>query len=84
MPTPTMVSVQLPRFEPELISLPDPPAADKEVLVSGALSILIVLLIIALFTSYILQTRKIQAVHETVLSIFAGAYMQLGVHYQLG
>jgi sodium/hydrogen exchanger-like protein 6/7 len=35
-----------------------------------------VLLIVALFTSYILQTRKIQAVHETVLSIFAGmAYL---------
>ena len=31
------------------------------------------LLIVALFTSYMLQTRKIQAVHETVLSIFAGA-----------
>ena len=30
------------------------------------------LLIVALFTSYILQQRKIQAVHETVLSIFAG------------
>ena len=32
------------------------------------------LLIFALFTSYILQQRKIQAVHETVLSIFAGRY----------
>ena len=30
------------------------------------------LLIVALFTSYFLQQRKIQAVHETVLSIFAG------------
>lgn len=30
------------------------------------------LLMCALFTSYILQQRKIQAVHETVLSIFAG------------
>jgi hypothetical protein len=30
------------------------------------------LLIGALFTSYILQQRKIQAVHETVLSIFGG------------
>jgi hypothetical protein len=32
-------------------------------------------LIIALFTSYILHTRKIQAVHETVLSIFAGTFL---------
>ena len=39
---------------------------------SFALFILIMLLVVALFTSYILQQRKIQAVHETVLSIFAG------------
>lgn len=32
------------------------------------------LLMFALFTSYILQQRKIQAVHETVLSIFAGTW----------
>lgn len=31
------------------------------------------LLIAALFTSYILQLKKIQAVNETVISIFAGA-----------
>ena len=39
---------------------------------SWALFILISLLIIALFTSYLLQTRKVQAVHETVISIFGG------------
>jgi hypothetical protein len=50
----------------------EPEAGQKEVFTSWALSILITLLIVALFTSYILQTRKIQAVHETVLSIFAG------------
>jgi hypothetical protein len=33
---------------------------------------MIMLLMFALFTSYILQQKKIQAVHETVLSIFAG------------
>lgn len=27
----------------------------------------------ALFTSYLLQLKKIEAVHETVISIFAGA-----------
>ncbi|KAF2750304.1 sodium/hydrogen exchanger [Sporormia fimetaria CBS 119925] len=52
-------------------------ASKKEVLTAIALSILIVLLIIALFTSYILQTRKIQAVHETVLSIIAGMVVGL-------
>lgn len=30
------------------------------------------LLIVALFASYLLQHKKIQAVHETVISIFAG------------
>lgn len=35
---------------------------------------MIMLLMFALFTSYILQQKKIQAVHETVLSIFAGMW----------
>ena len=50
----------------------DPKAGQKEIDSSLALFILITLLIIALFTSYMLQSKKIQAVHETVLSIFAG------------
>ncbi|KAI9837482.1 MAG: hypothetical protein M1819_007130 [Sarea resinae] len=50
----------------------EPEAGQKEILSSWALFILIGLLIVALFTSYMLQQRKIQAVHETVLSIFAG------------
>lgn len=33
------------------------------------------LLMFALFISYILQQKKIQAVHETVLSIFAGVFI---------
>jgi solute carrier family 9 (sodium/hydrogen exchanger), member 6/7 len=32
------------------------------------------LIIVALFTSYILQLKRIEAVHETVVSIFAGKY----------
>jgi len=53
-------------------SVSEPQAGQKEILTSWALLILIVLLIVALLTSYVLQTRKIQAVHETVISIFAG------------
>jgi solute carrier family 9 (sodium/hydrogen exchanger), member 6/7 len=30
------------------------------------------LLIVAFFTSYMLQQKKVTAVHETVISIFAG------------
>ncbi|KAF2158145.1 sodium/hydrogen exchanger [Myriangium duriaei CBS 260.36] len=55
----------------------EPGAGQKEVLTSWSLFILIMLLIVALFTSYLLQTRKIQAVHETVISIFAGMVVGL-------
>lgn len=47
-------------------------AGQKEIFSSWALFILITLLILALFTSYMLQSKKIQAVHETVISIIAG------------
>ncbi|KAF2457217.1 Sodium/hydrogen exchanger family-domain-containing protein [Lineolata rhizophorae] len=55
----------------------DTDAGQKEIFASWSLFILIILLIIALFTSYLLQTRRVQAVHETVLSIFAGMVVGL-------
>ncbi|GAB7360308.1 hypothetical protein MBLNU230_g8065t1 [Neophaeotheca triangularis] len=55
----------------------EPEAGEKEIFASWSLLILITLLIVALFTSYVLQSRKIQAVHETVLSIFAGMVVGL-------
>ncbi|KAH7051262.1 Sodium/hydrogen exchanger family-domain-containing protein [Macrophomina phaseolina] len=55
----------------------EPEAGQQEIYASWSLFILISLLIIALFTSYMLQTRKIQAVHETVVSIFAGMVVGL-------
>ncbi|KAK3111374.1 monovalent cation:H+ antiporter, CPA1 (nhx1) [Teratosphaeriaceae sp. CCFEE 6253] len=58
----------------------DPDAAEpgqKEIYSSAALLILILLLIVAFFTSYVLHTKKIQAVHETVISIFAGMVVGL-------
>jgi hypothetical protein len=51
-----------------------PEAGQKEILTSWSLFILICLLISALIASYVFQTRRIQAVHETVMSIFAGNY----------
>ena len=54
-----------------------PEAGQKEILNSWALLILIILLIAAFFTSYVLQSKKIQAVHETVISIFAGMVIGL-------
>lgn len=35
---------------------------------------MIMLIIVALFVSYILQLKRIEAVHETVVSIFAGKH----------
>ena len=55
----------------------EPEAGQKEIFSSWALLILIILLIAALFTSYVLQSRRIQAVHETVISIFAGMVIGL-------
>ena len=52
-------------------------ATEKERFSSWALLILIVLLIAAFFTSHVLQSKKIQAVHETVISIFAGMVIGL-------
>ncbi|KAK5681136.1 monovalent cation:H+ antiporter, CPA1 (nhx1) [Elasticomyces elasticus] len=49
----------------------------KEIYSSAALLILIGLLIVAFFTSYLLKSKKIQAVHETVISIFAGMVVGL-------
>jgi solute carrier family 9 (sodium/hydrogen exchanger), member 6/7 len=60
------------------------PATQKELSSSFALFLLIMLLIAALFTSYFLQQRKIQAVHETVLSIFAGTCLGCSVVQQFG
>ena len=50
----------------------EPDAGNKETITSWSLFILICLLISALIASYVFQTRRVQAVHETVMSIFAG------------
>ncbi|KAK3399335.1 Sodium/hydrogen exchanger family-domain-containing protein [Sordaria brevicollis] len=49
----------------------------QEMYSAMAIFIFIVLLMAAFFTSYIMQERKIQAVHETVVSIFAGMVVGL-------
>lgn len=46
--------------------------AQKEVFAAWTLFIAIMLLIAAFFTSYMLQIKKVTAIHETVISIFAG------------
>ena len=49
-----------------------------------ALSILCFLLILSLWTSYYVQIKRIRAVHETVLSIFAGMLVGLIVRLSPG
>ncbi|CAD6502376.1 BgTH12-04968 [Blumeria graminis f. sp. triticale] len=50
----------------------EPDSSQMEIFSSWALFIMIMLLMAALFTSYMLQQKKVEAVHETVISIFAG------------
>ncbi|ODV90552.1 hypothetical protein CANCADRAFT_20571, partial [Tortispora caseinolytica NRRL Y-17796] len=51
--------------------------ATAEIFSSWAIFILIMLLVFSLWTSYYLHRRKIQAVHETVVSIFSGMLVGL-------
>ncbi|KAM5486172.1 monovalent cation:H+ antiporter, CPA1 (nhx1) [Microsporum audouinii] len=61
-----------------------PEAGEREFWTSWALFILIMLLITALFTSYLLKQKRIQAVHETVLSIFGGMVVGLVIRFTPG
>ncbi|KAG4027508.1 hypothetical protein MFRU_029g00320 [Monilinia fructicola] len=64
---------------------PDAPdSSQKEIFSSWALFILIALLIVALFTSYLLQIKKVEAVHETSISIFAGMTIGLILRVSAG
>ncbi|KAL4267376.1 Sodium/hydrogen exchanger [Pleurotus pulmonarius] len=50
----------------------EPVAEEEEFYSSWSLFLVCVLLIISLWTSYYLQIKRIRAVHETLVSIFAG------------
>jgi len=56
----------------------------KELMDRWGLCILCVLLIGALITSYYLQIKKIRAIHETVISIFAGMVVGLIIRLSPG
>ncbi|KAK9466013.1 Cation/H+ exchanger [Lipomyces arxii] len=58
--------------------------SQEELYSSWALFIIILLLIGSLWTSYYLQVRKIQAVHETVVSIFSGMLVGLVIRISPG
>jgi sodium/hydrogen exchanger-like protein 6/7 len=57
---------------------------DTRAYIRWGLCILCVLLIGALISSYYLQVKKIRAVHETVVSIFAGMVVGLIIRLSPG
>ena len=54
---------------------PGPVAEEEEYYSSWSLFLVCVLLIISLWTSYYLQIKRIRAIHETLVSIFAGMFV---------
>ncbi|QRV99461.1 Sodium/hydrogen exchanger family [Ceratobasidium sp. AG-Ba] len=66
------------------IPAPETPVEEEELYSAWALTILCVLLILSLWTSYYVQVKRIKAVHETVLSIFAGMFVGLIIRLSPG
>ncbi|CAG8568086.1 1895_t:CDS:2 [Acaulospora morrowiae] len=60
------------------------PEEEQELYSSWALLIQTSLLILALLTSYYLQVKQIRAIHETIVSIFAGMLVGLIIKYSPG
>lgn len=60
---------------------PTPSAApvveEEEFYSSWSLFLVCMLLVVSLWTSYYLQIKRIRAVHETLVSIFAGMFVGL-------
>ena len=69
-----------PSPQPTLPSAPD----EEEYYSSWSLFLVCVLLIISLWTSYYLQIKRIRAIHETLVSIFAGMFVGLVVRLAPG
>ena len=56
----------------------------EEMYSSWSLFIVCMLLILSLWTSYYLQIKRIRAIHETVVSIFAGMFVGLIIRLSPG
>lgn len=56
----------------------------EELYSSWTLFIVCILLMLSLLTSYYLQIKRIRAIHETVVSIFAGMFVGLVVRLAPG
>jgi sodium/hydrogen exchanger-like protein 6/7 len=56
-----------------------PGAETEEFYSSWSLFLVCLLLVLSLWTSYYLQIKRIRAIHETLVSIFAGMFVGLVV-----
>jgi solute carrier family 9 (sodium/hydrogen exchanger), member 6/7 len=63
---------------------PNPVPEEEEYYSSWSLFLVCLLLIVSLWTSYYLQIKRIRAVHETLVSIFAGMFVGLIVRLAPG
>ncbi|KIJ60894.1 hypothetical protein HYDPIDRAFT_116570 [Hydnomerulius pinastri MD-312] len=61
-----------------------PVAEDEEYYSSWSLFLVCLLLILSLWTSYYLQIKRIRAIHETLVAIFAGMFVGLVVRLAPG
>ncbi|CUA71566.1 putative Na(+)/H(+) antiporter C15A10,06 [Schizosaccharomyces pombe 972h-] [Rhizoctonia solani] len=66
------------------VNVPETPVEEEELYSAWALTILCILLILSLWTSYYVQIKRIKTVHETVLSIFAGMVVGLIIRLSPG
>ncbi|KAF9221745.1 sodium/hydrogen exchanger [Gyrodon lividus] len=74
------IAVQAPAAGPSGV----PVAEDEEYYSSWSLFLVCLLLIISLWTSYYLQIKRIRAIHETLVAIFAGMFVGLVVRLAPG
>ena len=65
-------------------STSEAPVAEEEYYSSWSLFLVCMLLMLSLLTSYYLQIKRIRAVHETLVSIFAGMFVGLVVRIAPG
>lgn len=74
------VAAEVPSPSPSAQPVPE----EEEYYSSWSLFLVCMLLILSLWTSYYLQIKRIRAVHETVVSIFAGMFVGLVVRLSPG
>jgi len=82
-----MMSIKLPSVTLVAAPASSSPASipeEEEYYSSWSLFLVCVLLILSLWTSYYLQIKRIRAVHETLVSIFAGMAVGLIVRLAPG